>query len=131
MWLSAERWCWGALELGHQESVLGTEISPIASVLSLVSPHQPAWPLQWGRPFSWGPRAGFPVPEAATSRQVWQECRGRPSPVQPRASLCLSERLPFLESWALQGPQVAGEVTGGFLGSRESWEGHVTDAWQG
>lgn len=53
------------------------------------------------------------------------------SPVQPHASLCLSKRLPFLESWAPQGPQMAGEVTGGFLGSRESWEGHVTDAWPG
>lgn len=79
MWLSAERWCWGALELGHRELVLGTEISPVASVLSPVSPAGRPGPCPSEAAFLLGAGPGFQLPRLQVlARMPW-----RPQPCGP------------------------------------------------
>ena len=72
--------------MGHWELVLGTEISPIASVLPLVSPHWPAWPLWWGHPFSWERGLGFQPPRPQVHSKFGKSAMATPalcSPVRP------------------------------------------------
>lgn len=106
--------------LSTRELVLGTEISPVASVLSPVSPRQPGLALAVRPPFSPGGRG----PASSSLRlQVFGKNTWRP---QPRAAPCVPE---FIEeaalpdSWAPQRPEWQGSHWG-FPGSRESWEGH-------